>query len=365
MHSVVGLTHRFETRYPAPTPDVPRSRNRENAMQKPNVARYDSADYPSAQLAFDTYRTVISDIFDVRRREGDERPFAAQLAARAFGEVFMHSGQHTSSLFDRDAERARSDGLDDICFAFSMSGAWSGRFLDRERTMAAGEIVLMDRTQAVRLLTPDDHLTVVNVPRRRLELHGTVLSGLHGEVLADSGGAVLRDYVLSLVRHDAAGMAVGDALIVILAGVLDAREVMLGDKPHTDVVARVLDYIGSNLDDPDIDPAKIARVNGMSRASLYRSFKEAGLGIQSVITAQRLLEARRRLSMYPETRITDLALDLGFSSASYFTTVFTQRFGISPRAFARNEKSDLLKGTLIAERRVQRWGATFRARPPV
>jgi AraC family transcriptional regulator, L-rhamnose operon regulatory protein RhaS len=47
----------------------------------------------------------------------------------------------------------------------------------------------------------------------------------------------------------------------------------------------------------------------------------------------RLSEAARLLRECPAASITDIALNIGFSSSQHFATVFADRFGCTPREF--------------------------------
>jgi AraC-like DNA-binding protein/quercetin dioxygenase-like cupin family protein len=71
---------------------------------------------------------------------------------------------------------------------------------------------------------------------------------------------------------------------------------------------------------------------GMSSRTLYRRFhKETGVSFARWKQQARVLEAIRRLAQgFP---VTVVAIDLGYESASAFSTMFRRSVGVSPRAF--------------------------------
>ena len=79
----------------------------------------------------------------------------------------------------------------------------------------------------------------------------------------------------------------------------------------------------------------VARAAGSSPYYLCRSFKkETGRPLRSYLTTLRL---RASLERVPDRRadLTDVALELGFPSHSYFTECFRREFGITPTTLRR------------------------------
>ncbi|HEV7165586.1 MAG TPA: helix-turn-helix transcriptional regulator [Gammaproteobacteria bacterium] len=75
---------------------------------------------------------------------------------------------------------------------------------------------------------------------------------------------------------------------------------------------------------------------GVSSFRLCRAFRQATGGtLHQYLTDLRLAAALERLPEYRE-RLTDLALDLGFSSHSHFSHAFRGHFGRSPRALLQD-----------------------------
>ena len=78
----------------------------------------------------------------------------------------------------------------------------------------------------------------------------------------------------------------------------------------------------------------LARAVHTSPYHLSRVFRrETGLSIHRYRQRVRLFHALERLAAYSDGYLTDLALDLGFSSHSHFSTAFRQEFGLTPSQF--------------------------------
>jgi len=75
---------------------------------------------------------------------------------------------------------------------------------------------------------------------------------------------------------------------------------------------------------------QLTRTLGTSAAHLCRCFKQqTGVTIHRYLTRLRLREALNRIDAC-RGELTDLALDLGFSSHSHFTAAFRREFGLPP-----------------------------------
>jgi methylphosphotriester-DNA--protein-cysteine methyltransferase len=79
-----------------------------------------------------------------------------------------------------------------------------------------------------------------------------------------------------------------------------------------------------------------ARAANTSARTLYRRFlQETGITFARWKQQARLLEAIRRLA--EGASVTNVALDLGYESASAFSTMFRRVMRINPRAFMNSE----------------------------
>lgn len=113
---------------------------------------------------------------------------------------------------------------------------------------------------------------------------------------------------------------------------------ILGDQPTgsrhlADVEAAVRQHIRAHAGDPDLTRAAISRDLGWSVRQIQLALQHSGTTLRELIKEERLQVAYSRLRnpAYRDLSISDIAMSLGFSSASAFSTAFRHRFDATPR----------------------------------
>ena len=106
---------------------------------------------------------------------------------------------------------------------------------------------------------------------------------------------------------------------------------------HDDVfrrLCRARDHVHAHYDEP-LRLADLARQAGLSRYHFLRAFRDAfGLTPHAYLTRVRLDRAKQLLAQ-DRGSITDVCLDVGFSSLGSFSTLFAERIGCPPSAWRR------------------------------
>jgi AraC family transcriptional regulator len=107
-----------------------------------------------------------------------------------------------------------------------------------------------------------------------------------------------------------------------------------GLAPHK--LDAVMAYVDTCLGE-DLGYPQLARIAGLSEHHFGSVFRGAtGVTPHSYLTTRRIEEARIRLAdPTKHERLTDLSLDLGFSSPSHFSSVFLRQVGMTPRSFLK------------------------------
>jgi AraC-like DNA-binding protein len=133
----------------------------------------------------------------------------------------------------------------------------------------------------------------------------------------------LRDAVVTHI-HDLVALAIGECA-------------PLGESSASAVVAArhsaVLDYIETHFQQPGLSVETVARCQGISPPYLQRLMASAGSSFTGHVNELRLQRALKLLteSHASAQRISDIALEVGFSDVSHFNRLFRARFGDSPR----------------------------------
>lgn len=101
------------------------------------------------------------------------------------------------------------------------------------------------------------------------------------------------------------------------------------------IMAYVERYLGEDLGYPEL-----ARIAGLSEHHFGSVFRGAtGVTPHSYLTKRRIEQACIRLAdPTKHERLTDISLNLGFSSPSHFASVFLRQVGMTPRTYLKTSR---------------------------
>ena len=106
------------------------------------------------------------------------------------------------------------------------------------------------------------------------------------------------------------------------------------------IVLKAMAYIHANYPEP-ISRKDVAEYVGLSERHLNRCFmQEIGISPMTYLNRFRVRQAKQLLQS-GEKGITEIALDVGFTSSAYFTRVFREEVGVSPRTYLKGRCSEL------------------------
>ena len=136
------------------------------------------------------------------------------------------------------------------------------------------------------------------------------------------------------------GMFSVDETLYHLADALAHKRRASSEAQH--IALKAMAYIHTFYTEP-ISRSDVAAHVGLSERHLTRCFhQEVGLTPITYLNRYRVKQAKALLAA-GEKGITEIAVEVGFSSSSYFTRVFRDEVGVSPRDYLRN------RGTSQAE----------------
>lgn len=94
-------------------------------------------------------------------------------------------------------------------------------------------------------------------------------------------------------------------------------------------------FVETHLANPQLNVEDICRAIGISRVQLYRKVRALlDCSVNDYITHRRLKKAKFLL-LQEDMTINEIAYQTGFSSPTYFATLFKQHFGSSPSIFKK------------------------------
>lgn len=96
-------------------------------------------------------------------------------------------------------------------------------------------------------------------------------------------------------------------------------------------VRTLIQLVEDRMSDNSFNLEELADEVAMSRSTLYREIKRAtGLSAGAFVKEIRLQKARQRLENKSVRTVSELSFDIGFTTPSYFTKQYQQRFGKKP-----------------------------------
>ena len=236
----------------------------------------------------------------------------------------------------------RDDGL-------SMVVSRSGRFAvvqsGERRELATGDAALFDHRRAGELTCLEEGESwSLSLPRDVLRHLLPDLDALAERVIPadDPALRLLVGYLDVLLGLDdihepaLAGVHVAD-LVASLLGCRGRPEGVEEGGRRSARLRAALDIIGRAAADLALDPAGVAARLGVSVRYLHRLLQDSGRTFSEHLLAARLDRALRLLRdpRLGDRKISDIALEAGFSDLSHFNRSFRRRYGDTPSAARR------------------------------
>jgi YesN/AraC family two-component response regulator len=96
---------------------------------------------------------------------------------------------------------------------------------------------------------------------------------------------------------------------------------------------KAIDYVAGNLQDSQLSVDSMAAVFNLSRMQVYRKIKSlTGKSIVEFIRMVRMKQAIKLMDGHKLT-LSEIAFEVGFNSASYFTRCFKEEYGKTPSEY--------------------------------
>jgi AraC family transcriptional activator of tynA and feaB len=268
-------------------------------------------------------------------------PLTGRLTAGAFGSgriVVVEGGAH-----EIHRKAGRSDATSET-FSLLVNVAGSAEILHDEHSalLEPGALSFVDGSQATALNLPAHYRQIiVEFPRDMIcRRYPALIRNVSARLDADDANTSLFVQMssataarLPLLTHDARNH------------VFDAMAALLGALPCTASsrstserrLARAMADIDARLSDPELCPAALAGLQGISRRQLDNIFAEHGLSVERVIWDRRVDRAAGEITATTKSarRLLDIALTWGFSSEAHFSRRFRLRFGCAPSEYPR------------------------------
>jgi len=186
------------------------------------------------------------------------------------------------------------------------------------------DLVLLD------LIMPEmDGFEVLEAMRERDLARNIPVIVVTGQTLTAADMARLNQGVAKVLSKGLFGL---EETLAHLDAALTRRRELSGETQR--LVRQAMAYLHEHYADP-ISREDLARHVGLSDDYLTSCFhKELGMTPVAYLNRYRVQQAKQLLT-YTHKSITEIALDVGFSSSSYFSRIFRRETGMTPEAYRR------------------------------
>lgn len=309
--------------------------------------------------AFDTWRAVISPLFEPRRcLRGSKTPTGSAFGV-IIGDLVVAKVAFNAQDFVRDEQRIAATP-DHLLLHLYVTGGFNGTVTRQQTTIGPGKVALIDLAYPLATRAFASRTVCLVVPRKLLG--DLPLDGLKPR-LDPLRNDLLAAHMLSL-QERSAQLTTDDVAITVAETADFLRRLLAPVSPEqlepqrdTDdtIVALSEALIRENLAVPELSPDWLAQKLEVSRASLYRLFADRG-GIMRYVQERRLLAVQAALSdPLDSRRLSRLAADLGFKSEAHFSRSFRARFGVTASAYRQAQLEASATIQLTSPAVVQQW----------
>ena len=265
-------------------------------------------------------------------------PFAVTMDWIDLGPLGLGRATITAQDWVRGSRNIARDACDDLVVNVRHAGGARGDMAGRDLVATSGSVVLVDMAQVQSHYSDASVCTGFVLPRALAETILPPVRSLHGHVIAPDQAALLVSH-LDTIRRTAhhlpatSGPALAQTVVDLLGIALAAS---MGERPRDrDGHERGLRHelretIERQLGSPSLNTARLSRMLGVSRSTLYRLLQEEG-GVQAYIRSRRLARIADSLRCPGDRQtIAALAERWGFCDAAYLGRAFREAYGITP-----------------------------------
>ena len=241
---------------------------------------------------------------------------------------------------DRDAERCRRDGYEDVSFELMAAGEGTVVSTAGEQRLRAGCLSVVDAGRPLQIARSRHRNISLIIGRDVLGGNLKALTGFPFRLQTQGLASLLKSH-MRLTADQAADLTPEQRLLAIrvatdlaiavlqteATGAFDTEQLAAGFYE----CAKTL--IERECTDPEFGPLQVAAVLNCSRSALYRAFAVRGETVAAAIWTARIERARAILTSpaYSGISIGEIAFRSGFVDHPTFNRMFKRRYGMTPQ----------------------------------
>lgn len=271
--------------------------------------------------------------------------FRGSICSEAFGATAVSRIEAGPQRIHRRPVDIARDCKPSFYLCYHAAGRARYRERQLESELGPGDMILLDNCEpywaeyeepvtSVVLHVPHEMLRDrFRIPERAM---GRKLGGVRG-LTRIAGEFMQSSLALAPALLPAQRAAVAHRALDLFSGVLaEAMSAHVDPGTHQRILlARIKRVVEAHLGDPELDPAQVAAMIGVSVRHVSRLFHLDGLSFGRYLLQQRI--ERCRVALADPTllgrRISEIALDNGFNNLAHFSRVFREALDCSPTEY--------------------------------
>lgn len=281
--------------------------------------------------------------FDVSATRHTPPDFKAAVARRSIGDLMLVDcaaspflGHRSRTLIATERGHPRQENI--LGFQLVCKGTELVREGSRQLALTPGDVVIWDSLHPteVEIVEPFYKRTLM-VPRDRVLAVCPRLAELGALPPLDRNGParLLVRYINALALElphldSTAAVGAGNAALELLRGAVEPSLPTSRSTTREAIRAEIRRYVRSNLQDPTLGPASIAKAYAMSVRALHALFEDVDVSVAGLVRTERLARCIEDLQQPNGGSVTDIAFRWGFCDAAHFSRVFKRSFGATP-----------------------------------
>lgn len=301
---------------------------------------------------FDYWREVrAKGLFGVTAELARERraDFVGEFSLRQLGGASLVELKASPYTVERSTSDIAATPGDAICVYQQLgSGGWFGGIRASDFSIANGSFATSHTDLPYRtapLGAGGFHLRILKIPLSNIPAQDSRMRELAPRTFFDPALAPLLAACFADLGEIAgaatdAGSAVQTSLVQALGhlALMERGVVRPGSRRgqaalRTARLSQARRLIAHHLQDPNLAPAMVADLLGVSVRHLHMLFETAEKSFSQTVTEERLEQSRRLMQEKPERLVADIAASCGFESLATYYRVFNAAYGMAPGDF--------------------------------